>query len=120
MDLYSFSNRGLDSSWLYWWYSSCLRRLVSAVSAGRCIRRDCVDDVGCVDEVDDGYDDVRLADVAAGNTVASGLDDGFASGLSLSSSRRGVWIFSLSGWSTRFEGGIPSCSSLSCLCHSSI
>ncbi len=55
-------------------YSSSLRRLVSAVSAG----------LGCVDEVGGGNDDVRTAGFAAGGTVASGLDDGFASGLSLS------------------------------------
>jgi hypothetical protein len=90
VDLCSFSNRGLGSSWLYPWYSSSLRRLVSAVSAGCCIRRDCVDDVGCIDEVDDGNDDVRPAGAAAVGSVASGLDDVFASGfsLSLSSERR--------------------------------
>ena len=84
MDLYSFSNRGLDSSWLYPWYLSSLRRLVSDVSADRCIRRDCVDDVGCTDEVEDGNDDICPACAAAGAAVASTLDDGFASGLSLS------------------------------------
>ena len=76
----SFSNLGLGSSWLYLWYSSSLRRLVSAVSAGCCARRDCVDDVGCVDEFDDGNADIRSADAVA----ASALDDGFASGLSVS------------------------------------
>jgi hypothetical protein len=50
------------------------------VSAGRCIRRDCVDGVGCTDEVGDGNDDV----CPVGATAASGLNDGFASGLSLS------------------------------------
>ena len=84
MDLYSFSNRGLDSSWLYPWCSSCLRRLVSAVTDGRWVRRGCAADVGCIDEVDDGNDDVCPAGAAAGGAVASGLDDGFASGLSLS------------------------------------
>ena len=54
------------------------------MSAGRCIRRDCVDGVGCTDEVDDGNDGVRPAGAAASGTVASGLDDVFASGLPLS------------------------------------
>ena len=69
----SFSNLGLGSSWLYLWYSSSLRRLDSAVPAGCCSRRDCVDDVGCVDEVDDGNADVCSADAVA----SSALDDGF-------------------------------------------
>ena len=81
MDLCSFSNLVLGSSWLY---LSSLRRLVSAVSAGHCTRHDCGDDVGCTDEVGDGNNDVHTAGAAAGGTVASGLDDGFASGLSLS------------------------------------
>ena len=51
------------------------------MSAGRCIRRDCVDGVGCTDEVGDGgNDDVCPADA----TAVSGLDDDLASGLSLS------------------------------------
>ena len=51
------------------------------MSAGRCIRRDCVDDVGCVDEVE-----VATGAVCpAGGTTASGSDDAFfASGLLLS------------------------------------
>ncbi len=81
MDLCSFSNLGRGSScWMYPWYSSSLRRLVSAVSAGRCIRRDCVNDVGCVDEVEGAAGAVWPAD----GTSASGSDDAFASGLSLS------------------------------------
>ena len=51
------------------------------MSAGRCIRRDRVDDVGCVDEVEGADGDVCPA---IGGTVDSGLDDGFASGLSSS------------------------------------
>ena len=77
MDLCLFSNRSLGSSWLYPWYSSSLHRLVSTVSAGRCIRRDCVDDVGCVDEVEGAV-------CPACGTTACGSDDAFASGLSLS------------------------------------
>ena len=50
------------------------------MSAGRCIRRDCVDDVGRVDEVEGAANAVR----PAGGTTASGSDDAFASGLSLS------------------------------------
>ena len=76
----SFSDFGLGSSWLYPWYSSSMRRLVSAVSAGHCIRRDCVDDVGCVDEVKSAAGAV----CPACGTTASGSDDAFASGMSLS------------------------------------
>ena len=76
----SFSNLGRGSSWLYPWYSSSLRRLVSAVSAGRCIRRDCVDDIGCVDEVEGAAGAV----CPASGTTASDSDDAFASGMSLS------------------------------------
>ncbi len=78
--MFSFSNLGLGSSRLYPWYSSSLRRLVSAVSAGRCIRRDCVDDVGCADEVEGAIGAVS----SAGGTAASCSNDAFASGLSLS------------------------------------
>ncbi len=49
------------------------------MSAGRCIRRDCVDDVCCVDEVECAAGAV----CPAGGTTASGSDDAFASGLSL-------------------------------------
>ena len=78
MDLCSPSNRGLGSSRLYSWRSSSLRRLVSAVSAGCCVRRDRVDDVDCADEVE-GAADTGCPAVA---TTASGSDDAFASGLS--------------------------------------
>jgi len=50
------------------------------VSAGLYIRRDCVDCVGCADEVDDG----NGAGCPDGNSAASSSDDGFASGLELS------------------------------------
>jgi hypothetical protein len=50
------------------------------VSAGRCIRRNCVDDVGCVDEVE-GPDGAVCPDCG---TTASGSNDAYASGLSLS------------------------------------
>ena len=54
------------------------------MSASRCIRRDCIDDVGCVDEVESADGDVCPAGATAGGTVDSGLDDGLASSLSLS------------------------------------
>ena len=51
------------------------------MSAGRCVRRDCVDDVGCVDEVVEG---AAGAVCPAGGTTASDSGDAFASGLSFS------------------------------------
>ena len=50
------------------------------MSAGGCIRRDRVDDVGCVDEVEG----TAGTGCPAGGTTASGSDDAFATGLSLS------------------------------------
>ena len=50
------------------------------MSAGCCIRRDFVDDVGCAYEVEGAASTC----CPAGSTTASGSDDGFASGLSLS------------------------------------
>ena len=65
---------------MYPWYSSSLRRLVCTVSADCCIRRDCVDDVGCADEVEGAAGNGCLTD----GTTASGSDDA----LSLFSDRR--------------------------------
>ena len=50
------------------------------MSAGCCIRRDCVDDVRCADEVEGAAGTGCPAD----GTTVSGSDDAFTSGLSLS------------------------------------
>ncbi len=55
-------------SWSWFLLAVPVVVLLLPVSAGRCIRRDCVDDVGCIDEVEDGNDVCP-----AGGTVASGL-----------------------------------------------
>ena len=61
-------------------FSLAVPVVLLAVSADCCIRRDCVDDVGCAYEVEGAASTC----CPAGSTTASGSDDGFASGLSLS------------------------------------
>jgi hypothetical protein len=51
---------------------------------GRCVRRDCVADVGCTDDVTDGDGAVCSAGDAAVGATASDSVDGFASALALS------------------------------------